>query len=529
MTIADALLGTGTAIVIGTALATGLAIALSPLTLIGPIRRLERSPGLSVDWAVLGAGAAVLVGCLVAFALATVFRNGPGRVAARRRSHPISPASRAAAAAGAGGMPATAVTGLRFALESGRGRTAAPVRSALLGTVLAVTVVAATLTFGSGLHTLVAHPRLYGWNWTYAIDEVGSGRFPTLGQNLLTHDRDVAAWTGFNFADVQIDGQTIPVLLAQPKAAVTPSMLSGHPIEANDQIVLGAETLAQLHKHLGDTVVASYGNAKGGASAYVPPTRLRIVGTATLPAVGNQGTLHPSMGTGAVMSNNLGPSAFKRSGLDPDPLQNGVRFAVIRLRTTVPPAVGLTSLRRIAAEVTKQIDNDKNLGGGTFQVLPVQQPAEIVSYQHTGSTPAALAAALAAGSVVALALTLAASVRRRRHDLALLKAFGFTRRQLLFHCRVAGVDVRAPWPRRRHTRGHRRRSMAVDPLRPRDLRRRPTNRALAPDRPRRDRRVRARQCRGPAPGTRRGTNPHLATPQRRVGVRLRRVPRSCRR
>ena len=39
-------------------------------------------------------------------------------------------------------------------------------------------------------------------------------------------------------------------------------------------------------------------------------------------------------------------------------------------------------------------------------------------------------AALALGAVVALALTLVASVRRRRRDLALLKALGFTPRQL---------------------------------------------------------------------------------------------------
>ena len=41
-----------------------------------------------------------------------------------------------------------------------------------------------------------------------------------------------------------------------------------------------------------------------------------------------------------------------------------------------------------------------------------------------------LAAGLAAGAIVALALTLIASVRRQRRDLALLKTLGFTTRQL---------------------------------------------------------------------------------------------------
>jgi ABC-type lipoprotein release transport system permease subunit len=45
--------------------------------------------------------------------------------------------------------------------------------------------------------------------------------------------------------------------------------------------------------------------------------------------------------------------------------------------------------------------------------------------------PDLLALALAAGAVVALALTLVASVHRRRRDLALLRTLGFTRRQLM--------------------------------------------------------------------------------------------------
>ena len=46
-------------------------------------------------------------------------------------------------------------------------------RSAILGAILAVTVVVATVTFGSSLNTLVSHPALYGWNWTYDMDGGG--------------------------------------------------------------------------------------------------------------------------------------------------------------------------------------------------------------------------------------------------------------------------------------------------------------------------------------------------------------------
>jgi ABC-type lipoprotein release transport system permease subunit len=60
----------------------------------------------------------------------------------------------------------------------------------------------------------------------------------------------------------------------------------------------------------------------------------------------------------------------------------------------------------------------------------VQRPARIANYRTMSTTPALLAFGLAVGAVAALGLTLFASVRRRRRDLAVLKTLGFTQRQL---------------------------------------------------------------------------------------------------
>ena len=65
--------------------------------------------------------------------------------------------------------------------------------------------------------------------------------------------------------------------------------------------------------------------------------------------------------------------------------------------------------------------------GGVVSVL---RPAEIANYGAVGSTPTVLASILAGGALGALALTLVSSVRRRRRELALLKALGLTGRQL---------------------------------------------------------------------------------------------------
>ena len=424
----DAGLGLLGAVVLGSVAAAGVAVALSPLTPIGSVRQVDPSPGFAVDWTVLGAGFAVLVAGLGALTVALAYRRATRSCGDRHE--PAERASRMVSAAERTGLPAPAVAGLRFSLEPGHGRTAVPVRSVLAGAVLAVVVVVATVTFGSGLATLNSHPALYGWNWNYAISETtGGGDVPPIAGRLLDHDPDVAAWTGFNYGDAQIDGQTVPELDGQTHAALSPPILSGHPLDASNQVVLGAATLAALHKKVGDTVVVSYGSPQD-APVYIPPTHLVIVGTATMPAIGTSGTLHPSMGTGALFATDIEPAAFRRATTSPDPNLDGPAIEVVRLRSGVTPAAGLDSLQRIADAANKVLAADPSSTGDSVDVLGVQRPAEIVNYQSTGATPVILASGLAAGAVAALGLTLAASVRRRRRDLALLKTLGFTQRQL---------------------------------------------------------------------------------------------------
>jgi hypothetical protein len=184
-----------------------------------------------------------------------------------------------------------------------------------------------------------------------------------------------------------------------------------------------------LHKEVGETVTVTYGTPKD-FPVYVPPTKEVVVGTATLPAVGNSGTLHTSMGTGALVPLDIEPPAFRKALTSPDPNENGPDMIAVQLRKGVSPAAGRASVQAIATAATKIMSADPSEAGDTYQVLAVQQPAEIVNYSSTGATPVVLASGLAAGAGVALGLTLVASVRRRRRDLALLKTLGFTRKQL---------------------------------------------------------------------------------------------------
>lgn len=393
-----------------------VAVALSPLSPIGPVRAVYPDRGVDYDWPTLGLGFVILI--LVLTSIAVVLAGRRARHGATRQRVPTtSVGARVARLAGEAGFPVTSVVGVRFALDPGKHRESVPVRSALLGAVLAVTIVVTTLTFGSSLNTLISRPALYGWNWNYALLNA-----PPQSTSLLKADPYVAAWSGYFSPDVQIDGTTVSVLLGVLNAKVSPPLLSGHEVDAVDQIVLGAATMQQLHEHLGGFVLASYGTAKD-APIYVPPTRLEIVGTATLPAVGIAGTLHPSMGTGAIISGLTEPSAMRRAIKSPIYALDGPDLVFVRLRGGVSDSKALVSLSKIAAVGDRAYAAvpGGQAAGDSVVVEPVQYPAEIENYRSIGATPVVLALALTAGAIVALGLTLAASVRRRRRSLALLR------------------------------------------------------------------------------------------------------------
>jgi hypothetical protein len=434
--VSDGLLGVWASIVAGTLLAAVVAVLLSPIAPLGPVRPVYPDRGIAADWTVLGIGMGVLVVVLGLTAAVLAWRGAPHRTALRSRV--TAPhASRTAQAVASTGLPVPTLVGVRFALERGRGRTAVPVRSTMLGAVQAVALVVATLTFGSGLRSLVSQPDLYGWNFTYLLN--ASNTTPPGALTLLDHDPDVAAWEGYDYNVAEIDGQAVPFLFddghAADKAPISPPVLSGHAVAGNDQIVLGAATLAQLHKHVGDTVLVSYGSPRDGPT-YLAPRSSTVVGTATMPAVGYSSVVdeHTSMGTGALISAAGLPRALRDAAQSSIPALNGPNLVFVRLRAGVPAAAGRADMQRVADAANRiwaTVGGAVSSGSGNYvAVLGVQRPAEIVNYGTIGVTPALLALALAVAALVALGLTLTACVRRRRRDLALLKSLGFTQRQL---------------------------------------------------------------------------------------------------
>jgi hypothetical protein len=401
------------AVFVGSFLAVAVALGLSPLAPLGPVRPVFPDPGVSFDWATLGFGFLAL---LVVLSAVTVFlaRRELRRFTTKSISRPQRNEPRLVRSSANSGLPISAVMGIRFALDSGTGRNATPVRSAILGTVLAITVLVTTLTFGASLNGLASHPTLYGWNWNYAMlsSFTGAEDLPAhQTATFLNQDHDIQSWSGAYLEGANLDGESVALLAQRSGAPVAPPILSGHGLEASNQVVLGSATLAQLHKHVGDTVTLNNGVSK--------PIQLLVVGTATMPAI-EDGL---GMGSGALVST----SDFTASLLN---LQGaaipGPNAIFVRIRSGVEPSAAYRSLERVDKKINA-IPDANGLAGGVVKVL---RPVEIVNFHSMGTTPTIFAASLAIGAIAALGITLGTSVRRRRRSLALLKALGFTQRQL---------------------------------------------------------------------------------------------------
>jgi hypothetical protein len=425
--LATAGLGPAVAIIVGALGAAAVAFVASPIAPIGAVRAIDPSPGVDADWTVLLGTIALLVVALGAFTAQVVYVEvGRALRGTRERAPHRSVVADLAARSGA---PVTMVAGLRFSLERGSARTAAPVRSALAASVVAVVVAVTTVTFASSLGTLDSTPALYGWNWSVAILSPSGTDIPPIAGTLLSRDHDVAAWTGLSFANATMNNQTVPIILGSTHAPVGPPLLAGHELDSPGQVVLGSQTLAELHAKLGGTITVSYGSVKD-YPIYISKRPLRVVGIATMPAVGASGNLHTSMGVGGELATGIEPPAFARALRSPDPNLDGPNTEIVRFVPGTSPSSDLRGLDRIARITTKVMQADPSGAGDTYVVVGPQRPAEIVIYQSTGATPVALALALGAGATAALGLALASSVRRRRRDLALLKTLGFARRQL---------------------------------------------------------------------------------------------------
>lgn len=403
------------------AVAVVVAVLASPLTPIGPVRAVEPDPGLALDAMVVGVGASVIALFAVAWITSTSWlmaRRGGRALVSTAQARP-SKLSEFLARAGA--KPAT-VTGVRAAIQPGRGAAAVPVRTTLIGAAISVATLVAVVTFGGGLERLVTTPRLYGWNWDVAI--TGNGGYSYLGlddetgerplERRLERDPGVRGWAWAWYASLRTDGRGVAAVGIEPgRGPVYPTLLEGSRATSDDEIVAGTTTLRRIGKDVGDRVRVGAGTRAA--------TKL-VVGRAVFPALGFGDAARTALGDGVALTasalEDLAPDAFPSA-------------ALVRIVDGPRREATLAGLRKDFPDPFELF------------AFPPQQPGEIVEYERVRWTPVTLAGLLALLGGGALAHALVTTSRRRRRELSVLRALGFTRRQVAATIRWQASTVAA--------------------------------------------------------------------------------------
>ena len=176
-------------------------------------------------------------------------------------------------------------------------------------------------------------------------------------------------------------------------------------------------TLRELREKVGDRV----------RIGIAPYTRTVVItGTVTLPSFGVGAADHPSLGHGAMVPEATLLAAMGQATGRPGASES---LPVLPSAVAIDLAPGTTGAQR-AALVSRIVSaNPDGTPGGSYELRHARASA-IVNTEQMGGQPLALAVGLAAAAVLSLALTVLSLVRRRRRELALLKALGMTRGQV---------------------------------------------------------------------------------------------------
>lgn len=373
----------------GAILGTAGAVVASRWFPMGSAALVEPSPGVDIDAAVLVTGVVTTPMLVAAAALAAAW------FAVRSALRP-APASRSVVATAAArmGAPVPAVVGTRFALESGHGRQAVPVRPALFGAVAGVLGVLAAMTFSTGINDAATNLARFGQ--TYQLESFLGFNGIDFGPAdellpMVADDPDVVAVNDTRQDIGQVSDVAVAVATFQPVGgALDVALIDGRLPERAGEAALAPRSAAAAGADVGDTIDLS--GTKG-------EEEVTVTGLAFVPAAA-----HNDYATGAWVT----PETY-------DGLFTGFKFhlGLVALR----PGADRDDVATRIAEAT------------SLMLEPPQPPVEVAELRQVRKLPLYLAAFLAVLALGAVGHALATAVRRRRHDLAVLRALGMTRWQ----------------------------------------------------------------------------------------------------
>jgi hypothetical protein len=368
---------------------------------VGLGRRIDPDVGFHLDWTVVGPGVLATMALVVAASLLIGIRADRRSASAHMaRPSPVAAWIRRTA-------PLTVGLGSTMAFERGRGRSAVPVRPALIAAVAGVLGIVGTLTIDHGIRDALTHQERAGVAWQSIVrpgpDEVTSGGVrPELASRI-----QAAAGRGSEVAVVDravtdVSGVGVPMFTVRPagdsrSSPIRLTRTSGRAPEGPGEADIGPATAADLHVKVGATVTIG--------EARLP---VRVVGNALFPD-----DVHAQFDEGLWVS----PEQFDAVW---PPSTSTVNFDIERI-VVVRFAPG--------ASVPAAVDRLRSaLGADVPDVEPASAPVELTNLRSVRVLPELLAGFLALLGIAALSHVLVTSARRRRRDFAVLRALGLTRR-----------------------------------------------------------------------------------------------------
>ena len=360
--------------------AGGLAFALSDRFTLGLSREIEPDLGRHADWTVLLPGGALLLLLVVGgAALAGLRATGKRPASLPGRGLGVLRGIRSTA-------PLPVALGATMALESGRGPRSTPVRPALAGAVAGILGIVGALGLVRGIDHALDSPRVAGQVFDgflfpddeEAIDpmERAANAEPLVQATALMIRRPFV-----------VAGEGLPVYaLESNKGGASFVVLEGSAPRSANEVAVAPSSLKAIGKDLGDTIV-------------IEDQRFRIVGTTLLPQ-----TAHSSFDQGAWLT----PTGMDRVKEPGD--RFGTEIAVI-----AKPGV---SPEEVSEAIAKRLPDGQPLD------IP-GPPQDVLLLRNVRTLPRVLAGFLGLLGVAALGHALVTAVRRRRNELAVLRALGF--------------------------------------------------------------------------------------------------------
>jgi ABC-type antimicrobial peptide transport system permease subunit len=392
----------------GAAIAVAVSTAASPFTSYGITKMIDPIQGAHIDPAVTIVAVVAIVAVALLLTGVPAWRLASARGGIAGAAEPAEPGrpSRVATALASIGMPVSAVAGARLALEPGHGRSATPVRSAVVGLSLTVAAMIAAFGFAASMHHFVTTPALWGVTGDFGTGSPFSGElFQQKAVPMLERNPAFSDITIGNFQNAVYVSNGGPVVSANAwgltptkGSPVVPTMLAGRWPTSDNEIALGATTLDQIGASIGDRIPVS-----AGGKTY----DLTIVGEPVFPDFG------------------FGPGFGQGAGLTFESLQRyypdvSVALALGRFTSGVDQEAVAEQINPALRQLHAGFQPGKlgDLGDSTKEA------------QRSQNVPLALASLFTLSALATLIHVLITSVRRRRKDLAILRTLGFKKRQV---------------------------------------------------------------------------------------------------